>query len=1852
MSKKISSKNKNKYSKKNRLKNVKNTKKNTKNRLNRIKKYSSKSEKNPLTDIYKSKKKKELERKKNRDNKRNRELGFLQEEDSEKENQDIFDALNVDEPFEEESNKSEVEPMIRKTQKENSESKKTQEKSDKDIKTDKKKNLLDMFGLNDSSGSLFKEKPDDKLKITRESQKERRKKELFGSDSISDFLKPKKSYKKSSKTPSKKSSKKSSEKSSKKSSEKSSEKSSKKSSEKSSEKFDIKSESDERKIDIKPEQVVLHPLDSKYSQSNKSNGMTDEELDNYNFNFCRKKQTKKDRNRFPYPPSPFYLKDQEEISDTKFKSPGTPDTLPLFKLEDDPGFYYKLDKYLSGKTKYSDCDYTVPDRSLVKGHTCMQRYGDGVKLYRYQKLVSDYLSPETPYRGLLVFHGLGSGKTILSISVLSNFIKRDPDRSIIVITPPGLRQNFESELNLFSPIELFGDKIGNEIEDEIRRKNPNNDPEKAAKLKKELFKTNWKKRIYLASYQVLANRLQKRYANGNLQKNSSLWNEPLLDSCLEKGISPITGKDNRTQGVCRGTTLTPDSKSPCKTLKQDILCNPKDKKFLDTDEFPTLENCLIIIDEAHKLINPSKEERIFAPIILRAIRRAQDLRVLLLTATPVDKEPFELGILLNLLKDKNSKTRFPEVIDKETGLLNLEETKKIFYDEFTKIEHGIRVPANIESFKEKCKGLVSYYNTELDLTKFAERVYEPEQLSMMEGELLKKWRKARNKEIKSLQNANLPLSCGSKDSCDSSRKISDFDSTRTQQIKEFTKELLKHSPKIELAVKNINENFKLGKQFAYSYWDTEGVYALSESLKRDGWVEYDADLLAKDYIKNSGTTRNRSEIRAKGWKPVLKKDIPNKKAFITLGKKTTEKWREAVVKAIFNRKENYLGAEMNLLIVNRKYSEGVSLKNMRACHILEPPESNSLKDQIIGRCVRDCSHLDIPYKDWKVKIYTYYSTINNKTNEIKKEDSNVLQQKIDKEIADIIEQDRLKNLYEGPLKTPKGSLLNEEKVRKCINRYNQCLSEIQEDRESEKYKDLSSKCLGYKNFCITNSKIKNEDDEQGLELDDDFGNKNKYDYLDDVLKYKENKVKEGEVRTLEEIFQENQEDKQLRDNIEDQIKSLSIISSKISNDIEKATEKSESKQDLDTKLDQILGNIDRKSSDQSDIQKAVIRSLEENNPPTPSEEKRNLEEALKKSLEDNTSKNSRSKSDIENSLDRKSENENLQKVLQESVKENVEQIIRRNTPSEEIKKAIEKSKQYNFKKGDICIYSPTGEKVTILQVYNSNPPYYLIKMQNGRERQTVIERLEKITQKDLTSLSGGGREKKTDKGDSDKKTVKKEKKNIKNTKKEAREKIEKRKYIKTKELKEDIKEKIKKDNDKNICEVKDKENPENTCKSIDFCQWEKTPNGNECSEIGTDKSLEILANNRGKVSSGFLKILKETAIDCEVFKNANEKDLKCYRPELPPNYLKDEREKEKKKKHNIELPKSFLQMQQDREIDCSTLQKAACQEEDKKCYYEEPNPFVGVIGKDTGCRNKPLLKDINCNRLSYNEKQCEKEKYLCQWNKQRGLDYGLILKDDACEFRFNEKLRKSKFAIAFSTEENPNYSQESKKVHNFKNVTKKIIENQINENIRNIYKPDLDYKLLEKIIINLTELFYNYPEVRDKMVESVEILKNNEKQNPDLWDHFIKNKFFNLINTRNLTPPPNVPIIMEADIDSQDCKDIDLRHLKSKDKKNIHFVFKINLDDFDYYFRTDEKPYDKKKYYIPVLKTLNDGYYNTNIDYVGFDIFLNFKLKEGHIDKIYLSLKKKEYQEKNKTQPCKNNDNCLNICDDNFNICI
>ena len=56
----------------------------------------------------------------------------------------------------------------------------------------------------------------------------------------------------------------------------------------------------------------------------------------------------------------------------------------------------------------------------VKEQITKKSKKDGWEYTSFQKFVRDYLSESSPYRGLLLYHGLGSGKTCTSITVAEN----------------------------------------------------------------------------------------------------------------------------------------------------------------------------------------------------------------------------------------------------------------------------------------------------------------------------------------------------------------------------------------------------------------------------------------------------------------------------------------------------------------------------------------------------------------------------------------------------------------------------------------------------------------------------------------------------------------------------------------------------------------------------------------------------------------------------------------------------------------------------------------------------------------------------------------------------------------------------------------------------------------------------------------------------------------------------------------------------------------------------------------------------------------------------------------------------------------------------------------------------------------------------------------------------------------------------------------------------------------------------------------------------------------------------------------------------------------------------------------
>ena len=70
-----------------------------------------------------------------------------------------------------------------------------------------------------------------------------------------------------------------------------------------------------------------------------------------------------------------------------------------------------------------------------------------IENFAYQEFVRDYMQRGSPYRGILVYHGLGSGKTCTSIAAAEG-LRHGGTKKIYVLTPATLSANYKDQLSL------------------------------------------------------------------------------------------------------------------------------------------------------------------------------------------------------------------------------------------------------------------------------------------------------------------------------------------------------------------------------------------------------------------------------------------------------------------------------------------------------------------------------------------------------------------------------------------------------------------------------------------------------------------------------------------------------------------------------------------------------------------------------------------------------------------------------------------------------------------------------------------------------------------------------------------------------------------------------------------------------------------------------------------------------------------------------------------------------------------------------------------------------------------------------------------------------------------------------------------------------------------------------------------------------------------------------------------------------------------------------------------------------------------------------------------------------------
>ena len=268
------------------------------------------------------------------------------------------------------------------------------------------------------------------------------------------------------------------------------------------------------------------------------------------------------------------------------------------------------------------------------------------KLLTHQKIVRDYLNLYTPYRGLLLYHGLGSGKTCTSIAIAEGM---KTQRQVVLMTPASLKMNFFSQLK--------------ECGDVMYRKNQYWE-----------FISTVGNPEYI---NILSNVLQ--LTSDMIQRKKGAW---LVDiTKKEANFNDLTSEqqksiDEQLDMMIRAKYLD---------INYNGLNKNKVNELTDNNTKNPFDNTTVIIDEAHnfvsRIVNKIKTPGSISYILYDYLMKATNCKIVLLTGTPMINYPNELGILFNILRGYIKKWTFQLRIKSSAPSsfkLNKEEILKMF----------------------------------------------------------------------------------------------------------------------------------------------------------------------------------------------------------------------------------------------------------------------------------------------------------------------------------------------------------------------------------------------------------------------------------------------------------------------------------------------------------------------------------------------------------------------------------------------------------------------------------------------------------------------------------------------------------------------------------------------------------------------------------------------------------------------------------------------------------------------------------------------------------------------------------------------------------------------------------------------------------------------------------------------------------------------------------------------------------------------------------------------------------------------------------------------------------------------
>jgi hypothetical protein len=223
----------------------------------------------------------------------------------------------------------------------------------------------------------------------------------------------------------------------------------------------------------------------------------------------------------------------------------------------------------------------------------------------HQRLVHEYMIKYPHARGILCYHKMGAGKSILGISICETLLASPPESpnlpkwKVLFIASKSLHNNMKHTIKKYRKMIT-----GVDVEDS-----------------------------QLSDYEFISLNASNMITQVYRAIKSSEVDE----------VESMFNKMSETKGSNKDTA--DDGVNESEKTKDDEIANLV--KQLNVQG--TLDNCIVMIDEAHNFFNSITNGSGNAVALYKLIMAAKRIKVIFLTGSPIVNDPFEIGLALNML---------------------------------------------------------------------------------------------------------------------------------------------------------------------------------------------------------------------------------------------------------------------------------------------------------------------------------------------------------------------------------------------------------------------------------------------------------------------------------------------------------------------------------------------------------------------------------------------------------------------------------------------------------------------------------------------------------------------------------------------------------------------------------------------------------------------------------------------------------------------------------------------------------------------------------------------------------------------------------------------------------------------------------------------------------------------------------------------------------------------------------------------------------------------------------------------------------------------------------------------------